>query len=850
MSQEEIVGQFAQAKPVHEDVTAVRVCATCEGTYSSERAYKRHFGTKAHRLATGGPLTSTFTCGLCDKHFTRSSDLKRHQTQRRCPSRLGAQHPPSTVLGKRAFDMTTQPLEEQKALRRLSPISALDEPALGSHQAGSSCTPLSHREIGCDSRPTDGAGCRQSTGPLVAVAEEAWQVATSEQSTPPIAKPTGLQDSLKRLTKIGEQHVISALASATQEVSPFLDFNQPGVLSNDLPVVLEDGLLSDGMLSEAFTPGRLYGAGGVMIDYEWVDDLPGHYDLMDLDAFQDDADEFAAEEHELGRSGSQRSTIMESATMGTGPEDTSRPSSVSIDDCLTQQEPLESFKRRLQHILQDPVVLPPRRVQYRQLSRLRLQPCGLCKKPYEKDGMALRQHLEAHLTELRAEQATHFCKVCQVGFVRQQDFEHHNNAANSGKCCGLPSHHLGSCKGYLCGFHFKHNAPCNGHHPPTDSSTAWSDHDRFKFGHLLRKWELSQLRVTTAEANKVQRLRQNARCVSSISAVEHGLRRRLSGASYVTSIVSWYSEPCRDVNIEDLQFRLSNLNIMGQHKGPRGNPFESTDKHWNSSKNLVSALMSNDHHAMPCYTRRGATIHDDPRSAAVRGQCAAVETLLAHGAHSSLKTIYEIMKSVNTAVLPPLVQTAQNLVTVGGVRMLHVAINYGCDTLVSMLFTKGVDNDDCLGPFEADELREWLTVDAILHDPRLRADALPCYTESMQTPTTLLAGQAYSDAVGFRSSTLDPLMSMDPLMFKDGLRVRAILAVDNSVAPKTYRVDDGKKRGAVIVAHDIAEDDDQAGYQVWPDFFMTEEDMGRSSVLDDPWDLSLNRFRSFEPQPY
>ncbi|KAK5718350.1 hypothetical protein LTR15_008077 [Elasticomyces elasticus] len=811
MSQEKTVGQSARAEPVNEDVTGVRVCAACEGTYSSERAYKRHFDTNAHRLAIGGSLASTITCGLCDKHFTRSSDLKRHQTQGRCPSRLGAQNPPPKVLGKRAFDGSTQPLEALKVIRRLSPILGLNEPVLGSHQAGSSYTPQSLGKIACEYSTTDGAVCRHPLKALVAAAEESRRVAMSEQSNSSIAKPSDLQELLERLAKTGEQQVMTGMTSATQEhalpafamaVSTWLNSDQSEVLSNTMHSALEDDVLSDGMLldgtlSEASTPERLYRGenmvpSSVVIDYEWVDDLPGHYHLMDLDAFQDDADEFAADAHELGHSGSRRSIIMEPATIGIGPDNTSRAIGARIDDLITQQEPLGSSKKRLQQILEDPVMLPPRRFHGRHPLRLQEQKCSLCKKPYEKDTVALRKHLNSHLAELRGQQTAHFCRVCQVGFVHQQDLQHHNDVASSGQCCGLLPGHNGPCKGFLCGFNFRHTAPCSGHHPPAGDAT-WSDHDRFKFGHLLRKWELSQLRVAAAEANKLQRLRQAAKCLSSVSMLDDGLCPRTPSE---TSYKPWYTEPCKDANVGDLSSQMSNLTVKEQYNGLQSRVWEL--KHLKPAEDLVFAAATDDHDAMTDLIRRGATIHDDPAPAVVRGQCAAIETILAHGAHPSLETIYEIMKSVNTVVLAPTLHTTQYLVIINGLRMLQITIRYGRDTLVSMLLAKDVDTNRCLRKDELDRLSKWLTFDAGRHDPHLRDAASSCPTEGMRMQTALLAGRAYADAVGFQCSTL----GVGSETKEDSLCVRAILAVNEHVAYDRFWVDDGTQQSVLFRAHD------------------------------------------------
>ncbi|KAK5680360.1 hypothetical protein LTS10_007287 [Elasticomyces elasticus] len=549
MLQGKFVNQFAQAEPVHEDITAVRICPSCEGTYNSERAYNRHFGTNAHRLAIGGSLASTITCGLCDKHFTRSSDLKRHQTQDRCPSRSGAQKPPSTVLGKRKFDGMTQPLEEQKVIRRLSPIVALDESISGLHQAVSSYT----------------------------AAGEASRVATHEQATLTASERLDLLCGVPK-SPVEKDGIIDATSTQQEDALPTL------AAIASLPIVVSHEPF------EPFTDSPLYAAEAmrppsVVVDFEWVDDLTGHYELGDLDSLQD-LNGVGAIEREVGDSGSQLPTILESPAIEAGPENTAGRTKVGTN---SKQEPQMSSKTRLQHILEDPVVLPLKTIRGRQPLRLRGQKCSLCKKPYEKEGVLLRQHLDSHLTEFRAEQAVHYCEACEVGFAHEKDLRHHHNIASSGGCCGLALHHTEHCKGYLCGFNFKHTAPCNGHHPPPPNAASWSDHDRSKFGHALRNWELAQLRVVAAEASQVQRLQEVARCISTLSISECGSGKQKSEASHATNVISWRSEPFRtNTEAKDLQIQMKNLNMNGSKL--RQNKLELRP---NEEEDLISAASTN-----------------------------------------------------------------------------------------------------------------------------------------------------------------------------------------------------------------------------------------------------------------
>ncbi|KAK5739286.1 hypothetical protein LTR17_005392 [Elasticomyces elasticus] len=514
-------------------------CDACERTYNSKRAYRRHLNTNIHRLAIGEPLAPTITCGLCDKTFTRHSDLKRHETQNRCRTLKQ----PRTVLGKRAFNETTQS-SEQKDMQRLSPIQGLGERVSEWLQDDPSYT----------------------------LAAGTWQVATQEQPTLAFSEPSeSLDGVLDLLTKRGEEMVIPGGTTAQEEDCPPVLTTKPLLwLYSDRTPLLSDAMAA--YVDKLFEPcagGPLYAteamsSPSVVIDYKWVDDLTGHYELVDLDSLQH-LNGVDATESEVGDPGSQLASIPESPAIEAEHENTMKTTRIGTN---LKQEPPMSSRTRLQHILQDPVVLPPKTARGRQPLRLGGQKCSMCKKPYERDGVALRQHLDSHLSELRVEQATDFCEVCQIGFARPQDLQHHNNTASSGKCCGLALNHVGACQGSLCGFNFSHAAPCNGHHPPTDDLAVWSDHDRFKFGHLLRKWELSQLRVAAAEASKVQRLQQVAERIGTLSVPGRGRGELTSEAGHSTSVVSWRSEPFGiDAEVGELQLGLMGLSVNESQLG-------------------------------------------------------------------------------------------------------------------------------------------------------------------------------------------------------------------------------------------------------------------------------------------
>ncbi|KAK3634950.1 hypothetical protein LTR56_005800 [Elasticomyces elasticus] len=770
MSQEEIVGQFAQAKPVHEDITAVRICATCEGTYSSERAYKRHFGTNAHRLATGRSLALTVSCGMCDKHFTRPSDLKRHQTQGRCPSRLADPNPPSTVLGKRAFDEMTQPLEEQRVIRRLS--------------------------AACASRPTDGVECRQSFGELVAAAEEPWRVDTVREDN----FERALKIALTGVTYGTREHTQSALATTS---SLCLDSDHRGVMLDTLLDAAESRKPLEPWVhvgTENLSPPS------VVIDYEWVDDLTGFYDFMDLDVLQQGPGEGAADEHELGHSASQPATIIESPTTQAECEVITRPISVGIDDTVLQQSLGSGLK--LQHLSEDPVVLPARVIRGRQPLRLREQKCSLCKKPYENNNMALRRHLDSHMAELGSEKGMHFCEVCQVGFVHRQDFRHHIGIANSGSCCGSAPNHTGPCKGYLCGFNFKHTAACNGHHPPTDNHAAWSDHDRFKFG--LLNWEIAQLQVVAAEGSKVQRLREVAECISTLSISECGSGKQQSEFSHATSVVSWRSEPFRmkteagvlqiqkrkirmKAEAKDLQLQCVDLN--GDRHPSRPQQIMSSLPLGRSSKeeeHLLYAAATGDDDTIISCARQSARLDGALAVAAGQGQVEVVKTLLAFGAPLEIEILYETIAAGKTEVFAVLLSSAKRLTLSQGHTMLHLAVHLGLSAIISMLIEQGVDPNVLLTSTEEHCLMKMSGV-IVDRGPPLYVAASKGQTRAV---TALLAGKADVDTFGEKGSVLGAALAT-----KDLRCIRAVLSGDKHVAYDSCWVDGNTERDAMTAMY-------------------------------------------------
>ncbi|CAK1368261.1 Zinc finger protein with KRAB and SCAN domains 5 [Cercospora beticola] len=103
--------------------------------------------------------------------------------------------------------------------------------------------------------------------------------------------------------------------------------------------------------------------------------------------------------------------------------------------------------------------------------------CDLCGDEFPSDGDALVEHLGQHSVDFSEKR--HKCDDCRIYFANERDLNRHLQSAN------LTKH---------CGFTFRHNGPCNGHHPPTYSKLSITNDHALMQRHLWA-WELSQFRT-------------------------------------------------------------------------------------------------------------------------------------------------------------------------------------------------------------------------------------------------------------------------------------------------------------------------------------------------------------------
>ena len=103
--------------------------------------------------------------------------------------------------------------------------------------------------------------------------------------------------------------------------------------------------------------------------------------------------------------------------------------------------------------------------------------CDLCGEGFWSGGDALAEHIGQH--SLDFSEKRHKCDDCRVFFANEKDLNRHLQSAT------LTQH---------CGFTFRHNSNCTGHHPPTYTKSAVINDHALMQKHLW-SWELSQFRT-------------------------------------------------------------------------------------------------------------------------------------------------------------------------------------------------------------------------------------------------------------------------------------------------------------------------------------------------------------------
>ena len=336
-----------------------------------------------------------------------------------------------------------------------------------------------------------------------------------------------------------------------------------------------------------------------------------------------------------------------------------------------------------------------RLVRGRRSVSIKSRKCGMCRKPYESEATKLREHLTAHLEQMRAETAWPICHICEVGFVHEQDLEHHTRRAASGGCCSLQVNHEGECEGHLCGFNFRHDVPCNGHHPPGIDGQEWSDYDRFKYGQLLRKWELSQLRTVEKDVQYALHLRQIGSALKNASLPELRLLRRLSK----TSLFSWRSEPIQPgYELGDLQEQMAKLELDGAVVNFRRNARRLIRLQIDVDGLLEDAVRGNVVEQAQKLVKRGARPKDYLLTiAAGEGSTEMVDVLMRAGAVPQIEAIYKAVLRRRPRVIERLVRcpSARRQLDTEGPVVLQLAVRLHDDSTTLALLNAGLAVDRC-----------------------------------------------------------------------------------------------------------------------------------------------------------
>ncbi|KAK5678151.1 hypothetical protein LTS10_009321 [Elasticomyces elasticus] len=320
------------------------------------------------------------------------------------------------------------------------------------------------------------------------------------------------------------------------------------------------------------------------------------------------------------------------------------------------------------------------------------QKCSMCGKPYEQDPDLLKEHLDAHLIQLHAEETWSTCRTCEIGFVREQDLCHHLRSARNESCCALPLGHEGACKGYRCGYNFSHSAPCNGHHPPTASDGTWSDHDRFRFGQFMRKWELLQLKTVIDEVKNVECARSIGAALDRFSLSEI---RRFSQFSK-NSLISSRSEPIKQqYDMASLQEKMLDLNLDGRSSTMLRTATLIMGTQPVVDRDLVHAAETNNVDLARRSLRRGARPDFALRIAIERDHPEIIAYLVQAGAHVDIHFLCDTMLARKSQAAKQLLahHDARDLLPTYGAAMLSLAVRSDDTAAILMLLQAGTDVD-------------------------------------------------------------------------------------------------------------------------------------------------------------
>lgn len=145
--------------------------------------------------------------------------------------------------------------------------------------------------------------------------------------------------------------------------------------------------------------------------------------------------------------------------------------------------------------------------------------CTECRQPYEHDVKDLSDHLENH--QIEQQYPLNSCNDCGVAFICAQDLQwHQESAATRGDC----------------GFDFKHESKCTGHHPPSMETKLNRNNAAFKDAKMA--WEaIRRLNLFLRAGRVIQKRSVGTQAIEVLTGFRYSLdaiRRRFSRESLLS----------------------------------------------------------------------------------------------------------------------------------------------------------------------------------------------------------------------------------------------------------------------------------------------------------------------------
>ncbi|KAK4556991.1 hypothetical protein LTR86_005972 [Recurvomyces mirabilis] len=619
-------------------------CVRCSKPFTEKRSLVRH----ERQTNCIGPGLKEYPCDLCHRVFAREETRKRHKDERHLGLKRPQADPKRKIRSDQHAEECVVPATEGPANCSLSLPDVLADV-----HTWNFITP----ELLDDSSSYEPSGLPFGTSgshhDVASSIEEALKH-TANPVPDYVPNPAPLR-SMQSITSLRYDSAVDLLGkrSTDNDLIVTSDYSSE---SADIDQV-DTAVSSVAALSSGTdTQSRSGISGGLQQDNS---DL-SMWDLLDLDAI--------SSEHinwlewlpsAAGEPGNERSTDDDDISI----HSTQSQSRASIRSMLGRMR----SKRATGPYNNSSTIRPYQRL---------LENCLYCSEPWEREDKALRQHLDKHIQDLFSK-TNAFCEHCQLSFVTQDALDQHQRTVALNSCCSLPKGHLDLCGGKPCGFDFKHDEPCTGHHPMTDLRAQWSDHDRLKYGQLM--WELvaqaSALRIQAAKVDMHARVR---RCLSHRS-LPSPRKWRHSTASLVPSIFSWLSEPHGETyDVEDLQLSLSQLtmNSSNRRTSMRRGFARIVGTQLELDTQLYLSVAKNDLHSVARLVERGASCHRALLQAIKRGDCNAVKTLWAvAGTLLAESDLTEAIVTCGTSAVNAVSEANIELSRACALEMLYLALH-------------------------------------------------------------------------------------------------------------------------------------------------------------------------------